>query len=187
MTRPGTRQRIDWGQAYAYFHGLGPTRTFAAVAERFGVSDTAVRVHAKPGADFPEGWEQRSAEADRRRNGQLERKAEQGLERRNERTLAFIEAYREKALEALVDEDGKLKQDVAIDPDDAASRMPGLVKLEQLLMGEATERNEVSFAELQGALRIAVVVAKEFIAGRDYELFLARFEAELGEQTGGPE
>ncbi len=35
--------RIDWDAALHHYAALGPTRTFTAVANRFGVSDTAVR------------------------------------------------------------------------------------------------------------------------------------------------
>src|SRR3712207_2352088 len=57
----GPCARINWLAAFAFYWKLGPEgRSFTAVSEEFGVSDTAVRKHAKA-----EQWDDKCKALDR--------------------------------------------------------------------------------------------------------------------------
>lgn len=128
----GARPRIDWSEAFAYFSSDGAT-TFAEVGAKFGVSDVSVGKHARK-----DNWlERRKALLDKA----AERSALRTLDERNRRTLLLIDKARDH-----------LSSDDADDP--KWSDLAPLVKLEQLIEGEATDR--VSVAEVsQFALELS--------------------------------
>jgi hypothetical protein len=55
------KRKLPPEEAWRFWVGLGPTRTYVAVATRFGVSDVAVSRHANR-----HGWKARLAEIERR-------------------------------------------------------------------------------------------------------------------------
>jgi hypothetical protein len=157
--RGGGRPRIDWGEAYAYF-ASDATITFVDVAEKFGVSDTAVRKHAKP-----EKWDERRATLQakavaRRENGMLP-------------TLAEINA---ETLRAVQKARGHLLSDGADAP--KWSDLAPLAKLEQLILGQATDRVEVARVS---ALIVAFIprVGRIVMSDSPIEVRAAEFQGEL--------
>lgn len=135
--KPQRRTRIDWAAAKAFYVALGPTeRTYAAVSRQFGVSDISVGKHARA-----EGWGEAASKADRDLAEKAAGRALRTLEERNKRTLLLIDKARDH-----------LSSDDADDP--KWSDLAPLVKLEQLIEGEATDR--VSVAEVsQFALELS--------------------------------
>lgn len=131
----GGRPKIDWGAAFAYYASLGPTRTFPAVARTFGVSDTAVRNHAKA-----EGWEEKVAALDAEAARRAEAKVVRSLEQRMADTIRVADRLRQIALD----------EEAAIDPAVAVRSLPRYVHIELVHAGEATDR--VEYAEVEQAL-----------------------------------
>jgi hypothetical protein len=163
------RPRIDWGAAMAAFVAMDPPRTFAAVARQFGVSDVAVRKHAKD-----EGWEQAAADAD-------SRAAAKALERagktREERTAQLLRIYDQAAdrveLAIKVDDKGH----AVLDDDVVFAKFPELHRLYRLETEQATDH--VALAEVQAGLRTSMQVAIETCAMVAAELLGERKAAEL--------
>jgi transposase-like protein len=136
------RDRIDWAAALAFYVALDPPRSFARVARKFGVSDTAVRKHA-----HRENWR---AKADAIEAKAEAKALESGLRSREQRIAAVL-----KTIDVGLDQVGG-------DLDKGAQRLgtdrfAEWVKLAELLSGEATDR--VSVAELQEAMRMIVSLA----------------------------
>ena len=166
--RPGGgRPRIDWPAAYAYFES-DSRNGFGDVARTFGVSDTAVRKHARPGGDFAEGWEARrdatlaeAAAAVRARNLR-------SIEERNVRTIEVAERLRDLVLD----------EDTKIDPNVAARALPRYVQFEQLHAGEATSRVEVG--DVQAIVTAVFTVAGRFVPADRRGEFLAEIDGAIG-------
>jgi hypothetical protein len=141
----GGRPKIDWAAAFAFYTALGPARSFVEVAEKFAVSDTAVRKHARA-----QNWAQRVRELDRQAAKEAEVRAARALEERRLRTLRTVDLARDQILERL---------EVGEEPARLAD-LPALVRLELLLEGEPTERLEqnveVIVVGVIGAVRTAV-------------------------------
>jgi hypothetical protein len=135
---PG-RANIDWDAAFAYYAALGPSRRFGWVADRFGVSDTAVRKHAAR-----ERWAERVAALDEEAARTAERKALRSLEERQLRTIKAVE----KTRDFLLSDDA---------PEPKWSDLAPLVKLELLIGGEATERIDVGTAKEMLAVALRFV------------------------------
>ncbi len=66
--------RIDWEAAFAYYAELGWQRRYAAVAERYSVSLTAVKEHARRN-----GWQGRVTHIDARARARADRRLERVL------------------------------------------------------------------------------------------------------------
>lgn len=147
--RAGGRPKIDWPAAFAHF-ATDPTRSYGNVAAKFGVSDTAVRKHARPGGDYPEGWEVRRAAMVAKATVRLEERAIRALVERQADTIRVAEILRRRALQV---------EPTAQNPDaldeldlvEAIRHLPAYAKLEQLFAGEATDR--FSVVELQEFVR----------------------------------
>jgi hypothetical protein len=149
------RHRIDWVAAKIAFVS-DPTRSFGKIARQFGVSDVAVGKHARA-----EGW-QAEAEAFEKIAG--------------ERALARAHKTREERVaQALRIVDGLLDEFEATLPQKAedakASDLPGIVKLAELLAGEATER--VDPGQVQQVLAIVLRLGAQ---GLPREAFLEQFD-----------
>lgn len=141
--RPG---KIDWDAAFAYF-ASDATRSFGEVARKFGVSDTAVRNHAKPG-----DWLRRRAEMHAQAAANVEQRVMRKLEERQFDTVRVAERLREIAL----------APEAEIDLDAALRMLPVYAKLEQLYAGEATDR--VALGEVQIVIQAVVAVAGRWVA-----------------------
>jgi hypothetical protein len=82
--------------AFEFYFGLGPGRSYQAVARRYGVSKRSVTKHAQG-----EGWQGRLEEIERKARQANDRKAVESLEAINERHLRSLRVIQGKALEAL--------------------------------------------------------------------------------------
>lgn len=169
MTAP-QKTRIDWGAAKAFYIGLPPTeRSFARVAREFPVSSKTVRKHA-----HDDGWIEAAADADRQANEAAIRKAVRSRSERVANSLRFVDDFLDVAK-------AKLK---AGDLDVRASDVPPLVKLAELLEGEATDRIQVG--EVRALIvQVTIAAGKWVTSPLPPEERRKGFMGELGELTSG--
>lgn len=164
--KAGGRPKIDWGQAFILFAG-DPTIGYADIADRFGVSDTAVRKHARPGGDYAEGWEERRRQLVAIANGRAEERVVRDLQRRRDDTVRVAELLRRRAL--LIDPDDQVALE-ALDVELAIRMLPVYAKLEELYAGEATDRLDVS--EVRTVLAVVLRAAGRFVPKAQRPAFL---------------
>lgn len=161
--QPG-RSRIDWAAALAYFLTLTPPdRTYTAVAARFSVSVTAVRNHARK-----HGWESAAAELDRQAAADAMRKARRTRAQRIEQALRLVDGTMDAFEENLPTKAAEAK----------ISDLPALVKLAELLEGEATDRIDVSQA--RALVNVVFQVAGRFVPAEAREAFMQELDAAVG-------
>jgi folylpolyglutamate synthase/dihydropteroate synthase len=79
----------------AYF-ALGPTRSYEAIAQKFGVTKRAVTALAKR-----ENWQERLAAIEKKARESVDQKAVETLEAMKERHLKVYQAVQRKSLDAL--------------------------------------------------------------------------------------
>jgi hypothetical protein len=123
-------------QAFDYSVELGPTRSYDAVAKRFGVSKPTVVKHAAK-----EGWQERLRDAQQRAREEANRKAVDTLQAVKDRQLQEARILEHRALEALR----------TLPPEKAAKAAMMLQiawRHELLLLGEPSERTEVTVEEI---------------------------------------
>lgn len=120
--------RIDWDAARLAYLALPPPRTFEAVARSFGISGVAVgrRAHR-------EGWVKQAADIDRKATKRTEQRIIRDRSERILDTYRLIDAARSKLLDDLEADTVEVR----------LADIPALIKIEQLLDGEATERVEI--------------------------------------------
>ncbi len=122
--------RIDWDEAFAFYCNLDKTqRTYRAVAEAFPISEQSVKVRGRT-----EDWPAAAAEIDRQAAEAAMRKVVKSRSERVAATLKFADDYVDAAAKNL--KDGTL--------DIKASDVPALVKTAELLLGEPTDRVQIS-------------------------------------------
>lgn len=163
--KPSTRARIDWAAARAFYVALDHPRTFVAVARRFGVSDTAVRQHATA-----EGWAELAAGIDRQAG---ERALARAVKTREQRAEAIL-----RLTDRLVDHFADDEQFVAKAAEASFLDVERMVKLTELLLGEATDR--VATSEVQQAFVLIMSAGPELAAelvtaGLKGDQFVAEF------------
>lgn len=134
----GTRPKIDWAAARSAY-ARDPTASFASIGRAFGVSDTAVRNHAR---SPEEDWDAyradvQAAAAAKRREADI-----RALEKREADTIRVADRLRDLLLE------GDLGD---VTPKVAARVLPQYAKIERLIAGESTEN--VSQGDLQAVFR----------------------------------
>jgi hypothetical protein len=150
-----TRHRIDWHAARAAFVA-DPERSFGKVAREFGISQRSVAKHARV-----EGWEAEADAFDKRIADNALAKVARSREARVAQTLRIVDG--------ILDE---FEKDLAALAADAkASDLPGIVKLAELLAGEATER--VDPGQVQQVLAIVLRLGAQ---GLPREAFLEQFD-----------
>lgn len=122
--------------AFPYYVGLGIDRSYKAVAERFGVTKrTVTRTAAR------EGWMERLAEIERKARETIDEKLTHDVEEMNARHRKILRAMGSRAARALADYplntgmEGIRAAEIAI-------------KLERLLAGEPSDRNEVTIEQV---------------------------------------
>jgi hypothetical protein len=129
--------KIDWGKAFAFYAALPPgERGYPAVAHRFPVSLTSVKKHARD-----EHWRERAAAIDHEAAKQAEKKVGRTRSEQIESTLKVTDAMRVSYAKQLAEGDRVRGVDLA-----------QMLRVEALLVGEATERVELS--ELQDRFRL---------------------------------
>jgi hypothetical protein len=121
------RPRIDWDAAFAFFCS-DPTASFPKVAAKFGVSDTAVRKHAKR-----DKWDEQRDEMHARAAATLSGTVLRSIQERQADTVRVAERLRAAAL----------AEDANVDFELAVKMLPVYSKLEQLFAGEATDRVDI--------------------------------------------
>ena len=114
--------------AFAYYLGLGVTRSYQAVADHFDVTKTAVANLAER-----EGWPERLRKAEQRVAEAAAKKAEETLAEMDLRHLRSLRAIQGKALEALRDR----TLDSAMD---AVRALELAIRQERVIRGEPGER-----------------------------------------------
>ncbi len=122
--------------AFEYYVSLGPTRTYRAIAERYEVTTRAVTKCAAR-----ERWSERLVKIEQEAQERCDRKLGDVFEQARERHLKTLKAMHARALTAL-------KQYPLSSGMDAMRAAEMVIKLERLVMGEASERTEMSIEEV---------------------------------------
>lgn len=124
------KPHFDWDAARAFYVALGPQeRTYRRVAAEFSVSETSVKRWAKR-----QDWPAVAAAADAQVAEKAMARVVRTRTQRVEKYLGFVDRYVDTA-------DTKL---VAGDLEVRAGDLPGLVKTAELLVGEPTDRIQIS-------------------------------------------
>jgi hypothetical protein len=127
------RTRIDWDAALAFYVSLGPQeRSFQRVADEFPVSMTTVKKWAKRNE-----WHRVAAEADAVAGRVALDRAVRTRSERTEAVLKLVDEYLDQTTARIKTKDLNIK----------ASDVPHLVKLAELLLGEPTDRIQISQLE----------------------------------------
>ena len=128
------RARIP-DEAFDFYLGLGPDRTYEAVAKRFKVSLGGVKKVA-----LRESWQARLAEIEDEVQARLDKRFADEAEEMRDRHLKTVRAMMGRALKGL--------QQYPLASGMEAIRAAELaIKLERLIMGEASERTAVTAEE----------------------------------------
>lgn len=122
--------------AFQYYVALGPQRSLAAVAARYGVSRPAVGKCAQR-----QGWTARLAKIEQEARARTDEKLTETLEAINARHLKMLRAIQGKALAAL--------QQLPLSTGFEAVRSLDLaIRQERVVLGEPGDRNAVSVEEI---------------------------------------
>lgn len=124
-----TRIPVD---AFDYYVSLGPERSYEAVAAHFGVSASGVKK-----ASARDHWQSRLAQIDTEVQARLVQRIVDEIDEMRDRHLKTVRAIMGRALKAL--------QQFPLTSGMEAVRAAELaIKLERLVMGEASERTEIN-------------------------------------------
>jgi len=127
--------------AFMFYFGLGPDRSYQAVADRFGVTKRTVCSVAKK-----EGWQGKVTELEQKAREATEQEAVESLKAMNTRHLKSIRVIQGKALEAL-------RSKSLTTAWEAARALSLSIKEERLIQGEPTDRS---------AIKVEDVIRKEY-------------------------
>ena len=122
--------------AFEYYVGLGPGRSYQAVADKYDVTKRAVTKHATQ-----KEWSRRLESLEREAQEKSDKKLGESLEEIRERHLRTLRAMHARALTAL-------KQYPLTSGMEAMRAAEMAIKLERLVVGEASERSAVSVEEV---------------------------------------
>ena len=159
-------------EAYSVYLGLGPARSYEAVAQRYKVSKRAVQNLAGK-----EGWQAKVAAADEQARARAVEKAQESIEEMNDRHLKTVQLIQKKALEAL-------RETALGDAMDAVRALSLAVRDERLIRGEPTDRSAVNVEEIikREYARWLVPIEKEVETKADQA---APVSAEVGSHGNG--
>ena len=136
--------------AFEYYVSLGPARNYRTVAERYDVTSRAVTKCASR-----ERWSERLVKIEQDARERCDRKLGDVFEEARERHLKTLKAMHARALTAL-------KQYPLSSGMDAMRAAEMVIKLERLVMGEASERKEVTIEEVtKRELRELLIVGND--------------------------
>lgn len=121
---------------FDYYVGLGPSRSYQAVASKFGVTKRAVTKHA-----VRDGWQERLAKIEAQARERSDTKIVETLEGMNTRHLKMLQVVQGKALEAL-------RQYALKDAMEAVRALDVALKQERTIRGEPGERSAVSIEQI---------------------------------------
>lgn len=122
--------------AFHFYLGLGPVRSYQAVGDRYGVSKRAVTKLATR-----ERWQDRVVELERKAREGAEQKALESLEAMNLRHLRSLKVVQGKALEAL----RSMPLSTAME---AVRSLDMAIRQERLIRGEPSDRTAISVEEV---------------------------------------
>ncbi len=122
--------------AFEYYVALGPGRSYRTVADRCGVTKRAVTKHAAR-----EGWTSRLEKIEQEAREKSDGKLVEVLGEMHDRHLKTVRAMNARALTAL-------KQYPLSSGMEAMRAAELAIKLERLIVGEPSERTEVSVEEI---------------------------------------
>ena len=122
--------------AFTFYFSLGPSRSYQAVAEKYGVSKRAVSNMAER-----EKWQEKLAELERKARDQAEAKALETLEDMNERHLKVLRFIQGRAIDAMK----SMPIESAMD---AVRAYTMSVDKERTIRGEPTDRTQIDLAEV---------------------------------------
>src|SRR5215471_9000959 len=123
-------------EALGYYIELGAGRSYAAVADHFGVSKRAVVSRA-----IRDNWKQKVSEIEAKAKVDAEKRAGESLEAMNERHLRSLRAIQGKALEAL----RTMPIETAMD---AVRALDLGIRGERVVRGEPSERTAVGIEDI---------------------------------------
>ena len=121
--------------AFDFYFSLGPSRSYRAVAERYGVTKRAVTNLAKR-----EEWQRRLLEVEVKAREESDKKKGQALEAAYDRHMKALRLVFGKGVEAL-------RQMVIDSPADAMRAIRMAIQEERVALGEPTERTAVSIED----------------------------------------
>ena len=121
--------------AFEYYLGLGPGRSYEAVAQKYDVSKRAVTKLAAR-----ENWQQRIHEIERKARRASDDKAAETLEQMNDRHLKSLRVIQGKALEALK----AMPLNTAME---GARCLDLGIKQERVIRGEPSDRSALTVEE----------------------------------------
>lgn len=122
-------------ETFSYYVGLGPDRSYQAVAEHFRVSKQAVTKLA-----VRDNWQQRLEVIERKAQETADQRAVDSLEAMNERHLKTLRVIQSKALETL-------KTMPLATAMEAVRALDLAIGKERLVRGEPSDRTAVSVEE----------------------------------------
>lgn len=123
-------------EAFEFYVGLGPDRSYQRVADEFGVSKRAVTKLAAR-----ERWQERVVELERQAREGAEKRALESLEGMNLRHLKSLKVVQGKALEAL----RTMPLSTAME---AVRALDMAIRQEHLIRGEPSDRTAISIEEV---------------------------------------
>ena len=123
-------------EAFSFYYGLGPSRSYQAVAEKYDVSKRAVTDLAGR-----ERWMARIEELERKARENSDQQIQESLEEMNERHLKTLKYIRAKALDTL-------KAMPLASAMDAVKALELTIKHERLIRGEPSEHTQLSVEEV---------------------------------------
>jgi hypothetical protein len=152
--------RVDWERAFEWWAAGG--RTYSEVAGEFGVTKRSVeRAAAK------HGWQDRRAAIERKARAEADKLLVRERTERVADTLRIIDAARTRFAGQLRTSEFRL----------TGSDFVGLIKLENLLEGEATERIEPQ--QVRSIVLAVFTVAGRFVPAERREEFLTEMDAHV--------
>ena len=122
--------------AFELYFGLGPSRSYQALAKQLGVSKRTVTA-----TGTRERWQERILELERKAKSAGEQKVLETLESMNARHLKALHIIQAKALETL----RRTSLEAAMD---AVRSLDMALRHERLIRGEPTERTALSVEEV---------------------------------------
>ena len=122
--------------SFEFYIGLGPDRSYQAVADHYGVTKRAVTKRAAK-----ERWQQRLAELEAKARRGAERKVLETLEEMNTRHIKSLRVIQGKALEAL----RSMPLATAME---AVRALEMAIRQERVIRGQPSDRTAVSVEEV---------------------------------------
>ena len=146
-------------EAFEYYVSLGSDRSYRAVAERYTVTKRAIVKHAKA-----EKWSDRLVRIQQDAREEIDRKAAKAIVEMHELHVTMLKAMGTRAMMGL-------KEHPITSGMDSIRAAEAVIKLGRLLMGEPSERTEVSVEEItkREMARWLVIPGGDANAGDDDE------------------